>query len=385
MKFAGSFKNWFFSKIHGNKLIYNTCWEDPRCDRMLLDFQEDSKIVMITSAGCNALEYLLDDPAEIHCIDMNYRQNALLELKKSCLKNLVYDDFFSLFGNGFSSDAKTLYQQKLKSGLSPVSQKYWDNYIKYFNGKGLRRSFYYRGTSGLLAFGFTHILKFKKQVRDNVNYLFKANSLNEQQQYFSVLERIIFNPFVKALLNNHYTMTLAGVPQNQQILIEQNYVGGTMEYIQECFRKIFTTIDVSDNYFYQLYFNGRYAPDCCPEYLRKDNFENLRSKVDSIRTYNTTVSDYLVDNPGLYSHFILLDHQDWLASNCPEELEREWKLILKNSKPGTKIILRSAAKEIDFFPDFVLKQVDFDQQKTKAIHDLDRVGTYASVYLGIVK
>ena len=36
---------------------------------------------MLTSAGCNALDYLLDGPAEIHAVDVNFRQNALLELK----------------------------------------------------------------------------------------------------------------------------------------------------------------------------------------------------------------------------------------------------------------------------------------------------------------
>ncbi|MEX2568702.1 MAG: DUF3419 family protein [Cyclobacteriaceae bacterium] len=92
----GSFKDWIFSQIHQNKLVYNTCWEDPRCDRMLMDLQPDSEIVMITSAGCNALDYTLDRPVRIHCVDMNYRQNALLELKKTGLENLDHTTFFEL-------------------------------------------------------------------------------------------------------------------------------------------------------------------------------------------------------------------------------------------------------------------------------------------------
>lgn len=385
MAITGSFKNWIFSRIHQSKLIYNTCWEDPRCDRMLLDIQPNSKVVMITSAGCNALDYLLDDPVEVHCIDMNYRQNALLELKKSGIMNLTYDNFFSFFGKGSTPEAKSFYNEKLKKDLSIPSQKYWNQNIKYFNGKGLRKSFYYRGTSGLLAYSVTRLMKMKKQVNKNLSYLFSAASLAEQQECFSILEQKVFNPFVKRLVNNHYTMTLAGVPKNQQVLIEETYRGGIMEYLRDCFKKTFTTLDTSENYFYQLYLNGEYTKECCPEYLKKENFETLRSKVDSIHVHTTTVSDYLVKNPGTYSHFVLLDHQDWLASNCPEELEREWRLILENSHSGTKILLRSAAKEIDFFPDFVKERVVFDEEKAKAAHDQDRVGTYASVYLGIVK
>ncbi|MCW0218895.1 MAG: BtaA family protein, partial [Prosthecobacter sp.] len=66
-----------FNRVHGGNLVYNTCWEDPRLDRQMLDLQPDSRVVMITSAGCNALDYLLDAPAEIHAVDMNPRQNAL--------------------------------------------------------------------------------------------------------------------------------------------------------------------------------------------------------------------------------------------------------------------------------------------------------------------
>ena len=91
------------------------------------------------------------------------------------------------------------------------------------------------------------------------------------------------------------------------------------------------------------------------------------------------------ENPGEYSHFVLLDHQDWLAGNQPEALKEEWRLILENSRPGTRILMRSAAKEIRFFPDFVEEKVFFDEAAAAQAHRLDRVGTYASVYLGIVR
>ena len=75
-----------FHHVHGGQLIYNACWEDPRIDRQLLGLTSASRVVMITSAGCNALDYLLDDPAEIHAVDVNPRQNAVLELKLALRK-----------------------------------------------------------------------------------------------------------------------------------------------------------------------------------------------------------------------------------------------------------------------------------------------------------
>ena len=75
----------WFRHTHQSRLIYNTCWEDPRADRAMLRLDSASEIAMITSAGCNALDYLLDDPAAIHCVDMNPRQNALLDTSQQVI------------------------------------------------------------------------------------------------------------------------------------------------------------------------------------------------------------------------------------------------------------------------------------------------------------
>ncbi len=380
-----TFQNWAFKQIHGRKLVYNTCWEDPRCDRMLLDIQADSKLVMITSAGDNALDYLLDDPAEIHAVDMNYRQNALLELKKACYSNIDHNRFFDMFGKGAIADSAAVYHDQVKAAMPEYARAYWDKKISYFNGKGIRNSFYYRGTSGILAYLLTRGLRIRKGLYKNAKSLLAAPNITEQIEYYLELERRLFNSVVRVFLNNPYTMALAGVPRDQQALISEYHEGGTLEYVQNCFRKIFTALDVSDNYFYQVYFNGEYTHDCCPEYLKAAHYDLLASKKDRIHTYTTTLSEFLKDKPGTYSHYILLDHQDWLAGNHPEALEEEWQLILQNSRPGTRILLRSAAQEVRFFPDFVKEKVHFDHQAAEEAHQLDRVGTYASVYLGIVK
>ena len=52
-------KQKWFSKVHQSNLVYNTCWEDPRLDREALALSEDDRIMVITSAGCNALDYAL--------------------------------------------------------------------------------------------------------------------------------------------------------------------------------------------------------------------------------------------------------------------------------------------------------------------------------------
>ena len=77
--------NWLgnkcFKVVHQKNLVYNTCWEDPRIDRQALSLGSDDSVLVITSAGCNALDYALQAPKSVHAVDMNPLQNALLELK----------------------------------------------------------------------------------------------------------------------------------------------------------------------------------------------------------------------------------------------------------------------------------------------------------------
>jgi S-adenosylmethionine-diacylglycerol 3-amino-3-carboxypropyl transferase len=100
--------------------------------------------------------------------------------------------------------------------------------------------------------------------------------------------------------------------------------------------------------------------------------------------HNSTISNFLKENPGEYSHFILLDHQDWLAQHDPDALEEEWRLILQNSCAGSKILMRSAAMQVDFIPESAQAALRFFPELTDRLHLRDRVGTYGSLHFAEV-
>ena len=37
--------NKWFGLVHGKNLVYNTCWEDPRLDRVALDLTPDDEVI----------------------------------------------------------------------------------------------------------------------------------------------------------------------------------------------------------------------------------------------------------------------------------------------------------------------------------------------------
>jgi S-adenosylmethionine-diacylglycerol 3-amino-3-carboxypropyl transferase len=369
-----------FGAVHGGRLIYNTSWEDPRIDRELMQLDGESKVVMITSAGCNALDYLLDSPAEIHSVDVNYRQNALTHLKLSLIRRGVWEDLYALFGNGQDAESKGIYLT-VREDLPEFAQQFWDRKIRYFRDNSLKRSFYYHGTSGEAAWILGKLMMtLKRPIRQRIDRFFDSDTLDEQQEIYREIEPVLWDAVLCWLLKQPALMAMMGVPRPQIRLIDESYPGGLLGYIQDKFRHVMTRVRIDDNYFWRVYITGSYTTECCPNYLRKENLPLLQANADRVHLYTTTVTDFLKENPGKYTHFVLLDHQDWLAGHAPEALAEEWEEIFANSAPGATILMRSAGITNDFLPPEVRSRLRFRPDLTEPLHATDRVGTYGSLH-----
>lgn len=373
----------WFRHVHGSKLIYNTCWEDPRADRALLGLKSGSRIAMITSAGCNALDYLLDDPAEIHCVDLNPRQNALLELKLAAVRSLDHDDLFAIFGEGRHPQFAHLYRQQLRGRLSAATADYWDRHLHWFDGRG-RGSFYFRGAAGDVAWLVRRLLKLTRpQLRHDLLALFEAPDLASQRAQYARIEPRLFGPILRTLIRQPWTLSLLGVPRAQRDLITRQYPGGVSAFVQDKLRWLLTELPVRDNYFWRLYLHGRYTRDCCPNYLKAENLPALRERASRVHVHTTSFSTFLAGQPQPFSHFVLLDHQDWLWAHDHAALADEWRWILKRSEPGARVLLRSAALRVEFLPEFASAQL-LPQIAAERWHPKDRVGTYGCTLLAEV-
>ncbi|MGA3007351.1 MAG: BtaA family protein [Opitutaceae bacterium] len=373
-----------FHHVHGGQLIYNTCWEDPRIDRQLMQLRADSRVVMITSAGCNAFDYLLDDPAEIHAIDVNYRQNALLELKRAMIHRGNFADLFELFGIGSHAKYRPLYRS-VRSELPAYAREFWDRKISFFDPGSVRKSFYYHGTAGSAAWLLGGALfRTKPNIKNFALCLLDADTTAQQQEIYALLEPKIWSKLSNWLVRQRLVMTLLGVPDPQIRLIENHYPGGLTAYVKDKLRHVMTGLPARENYFWRVYITGSYTLTCCPNYLRAGNLAPLAARADRIHAHTCTVTNFLRQNPGHYSHYVLLDHQDWLAWHDPDALLEEWELILANSRPGTKILLRSAGLNLDFVPAAVQSRLRFSPQLTTGLHATDRVGTYGSLHFAEV-
>lgn len=385
-----------FNLIHQNNLVYNSCWEDPRLDREAMKLGADDRVLVITSAGCNALEYLLDEPAHVYAVDMNPRQNALLQLKMAAIRNLEYSDFFQLFGKGQFPGFRELYHDVLRKDLPDFAQKVWDKRWGYFHSRRFRKSLYFRGTSGLVATALSVHIQLRK-LYDDLLAIFDANSLEEQKQlYFEKIERKFWSPGLRWIVRGDFAMALLGVPRAQRRLIELTYKGGMTRFIMDSIETVFTQLPLGDNYFWWLYVTGSYSEKRCPEYLKEENFKKLKSGLlNRISTHNSSILNFLENHPEPISRFVLLDHMDWLAENHRDILERQWQAILNRSAKNTRILYRSGGPSVDFVDPIQVRWNGQKQalggilqrQQTLAdeLHKRDRVHTYGSFYIDDLK
>lgn len=389
--------DWFsgqcFNLVHRHNLVYNTCWEDPRLDRVALELGPDDNLLMITSAGCNALDYALCGPKHIYAVDMNPRQNALLELKMAGIKKLDFETFFSLFGKGRLNDFRSAYHDTLRESLSPISRAYWDRHTDYFDGSGWRPTFYFHGTSGLFARLINFYIDRVAKVRDAVTAIFAANTVDEQRHiYDSWLRDAFWKRFIRWAVGRDTTLSLLGVPRPQRQQVEKDYVGGIAKFIEDSIESVFACLPIGDNYFWRVYVHGEYTRECCPEYLKQENFEKLKGGlVDHVSAHTCSVLDFLMRYEGKISRYVLLDHMDWLSTMHFPILEQEWQSIVDRAAPNARILWRSGGLRSDFIDRVEVlangqrRQVgsllQYNRDLAAELHVKDRVHTYGSFYI----
>lgn len=375
-----------FKIVHGNNLVYNTCWEDPRLDRVALKLGPDDNVLVITSAGCNTLDYALTEPNHVFAVDMNPRQNSLLELKLAGIRNLEYETFFEMFGHGHLKNVRTIYKDRLRGSLSPWAQTYWDKWIKFFDDP--RKSFYYRGTSGAFARFIKVYVDRIIKVRPHIDAMLDAKSLEEQREIYNrhVRERL-WSRVIRFAMNRDATLSMLGVPKAQRRQIDMQYEGGIVTFVRDCVDTVFGRLPLSDNYFWRVYMTGSYTRECCPEYLKPDNFQRLKNGLaDRISVHTNSVQGFLEQHDGTISRFVLLDHMDWLSDKFFPLLESEWQAIVDRAAPGTRIIWRSGGLRTDYLSE-VTVQIDgrsrelpellhYHRDLADELHQQDRVHTY---------
>jgi len=367
-------------------------------DRIALDLSPTDNVLVITSAGCNVLDYALAGAGRIHAVDVNPRQNALLELKLAGIRQLDFEHFFSLFGLGRLKNWSAVYASQLRGELSPAAQNYWDRRGRtFFAGRGRRSSFYFHGSCGLIAFLASGYIARVRRLRNVVQDLFAAQTVDEQRAIYESqnVRETLFRPLLKWILRRDATFAMLGVPLSQRRQLDTGYAGGIAQFIIDRVETVFSRLPLRDNYFWRVYLTGHYSPNCCPEYLRYENFQRLKKDLaDRVSIHTDTLLGFLRRHSGRISRFVLLDHMDWLYAHSPPLLAEEWQAVVDHAAPQARAIWRSAGLCVDFVDPLEIRTargtsavgdlLTYDRNLAQTLHARDRVHTYGSFHVATI-
>lgn len=378
------FSVWF------DAFVYNQIWEDPRVDLKALELDGDSRVLTISSGGCNALNYLLEHPGSVTAVDLNRHHLALLKLKIAALKSVPdHQAFFGLFGKGTDDENVRNFEKFIKRELDPETRDYWTGRyglrrrrrIELFSGKGI----YNHSRNGYFL-RFFHALA--KTIGCDPEAVLKADSIEEQQRlYEKHIDPFFDSLLIKAVGRMPVTLFGLGIPpqQYQELKRDLDGNGTIIDIYRERARRLAAGFPADDNYFAWQGLARRYDTErgkALPEYLKSENFEDLRSMAPRIETRVISVTEEIRRQPlGTYNRFVFLDAQDWMN---PESIEELWSLVAHRSKPGARLIFRTAGKLSPIesaLPAGLCRRFEYHKDLSDQLFTLDRASIYGGFHL----
>lgn len=355
-------------QVQLSKLVFTHNWEDPESDHAALNIQSNDVVQAITSGGCNVLGFLLFDPKEIYSVDINPAQSYLLELKIAAIRVLGFKEFAAFAGLTESSNRGALYQ-KLKPHLTNSAAAFWDHHTDILlqgfimNGR-YERFIKWAGKAISLLQG-----------RKRVVGLFEQKSREAQQAYFDefwdtgrfrYLFKILFNKKVLArrgLVAEYFT-----------------FDDGSRSFAESFYqrsKKAFCNIPIQGNYFLSLYLLGKYSQaNEVPAYLKEENFETIKARVDRIRIITAGAQNWIDTMPDNSIDCFALSNICELMSE--QETYGLFKAVGRTAKDGARIIFRNLMipREV---PASLQGSIRKNEMLSKQLFNTDRSFVYGKV------
>lgn len=318
------------------------------------------------------LGYLLEGPRSIYTTDINFRQNALLELKMVMIGHGRDDDHFRMFCTGKHEEYLDIYF-RIRDRLSKESRKYWDSAITFFDPNS--PGFYFRGTCGRFALALNCFLSAIGVRDDLVRLTREPMSVSQRRSIYEKIDHRVFNNVLAGLWKTSPVLSLLGVPVTQSSRSSE-----LQSFLRSRLYEIFVLQDPAQNPYWGLYLNGSYTKANLPGHLFPENTGKLKKQLHKVQASTGSLITLLRSTGRIFSHFVLLDHMDWYSDQDSRRRET-WEQILSHSRGGTRILLRSVEDSQSFFPEWVQRSCKIRLIPKSETHTSDRVNTYAGTWL----
>ena len=313
------------------KLVFAQNWEDPESDQAALKIKSGDTVFAITSGACNVLGFLLSDPEIIYSVDINPAQSFILELKIAAIKALDFEEFIAFAGLKEHADRTTLYD-KIKPFLPGESQAFWETQYKIIKDGFFMNGKYERFIR--LAGKFINTLQGKRKV----SLLFADKSKQEQESYFDNVWNTKRFHYIFKIIFNKYMLARRGLVADYF-----HFDDGSKSFAESFYnrsKKAFRDIPVRGNYFLSLYLLGKYRNENeLPAYLKKENYDIIKSRLDRIKFYTAEAQEWLDTMPDDSINCFALSNICELMSE--KDTRRLFSSVSRAGRKNARIIFRN--------------------------------------------
>jgi S-adenosylmethionine-diacylglycerol 3-amino-3-carboxypropyl transferase len=367
--------------------VYNQIWEDPAVDMTALELKSHHRLITIASGGCNVLNYLAADPAQIIAIDLNPNHVALTRLKIAALKELPsYDAFFLFFGAANDKANSAAFDDVIADTLDDTTFRHWQKHIP-LHGRRINmfsRNLYRYGLLGRFI-GILHVIA--KLSGKRLEEIVEAKTPEEQRAAFDrIIAPMLDNKAVKMISKSPISLYALGIPPAQYDELVASSNGDAISVLRQRIEKLACDFPVGDNYFAWQAFSRGYdteAKEAVPPYLRRDVYDMIRTRTDRVQVHHASMIDFLKAQPaGSLHRFVLLDAQDWMT---PEVNTALWEQIdrVADSRDA-RVIFRTAGPDSPLprkLPAALLAPWSYREEESLALHAQDRSSIYGGFHL----
>ena len=367
--------------------VYNQIWEDPDIDLEALALMPHHRLITIASGGCNILNYLAADPAEILAVDLNPNHVALTKLKLAALKNLPsYEDFFRFFGEANDKANRKVFDNFLSHRLDAETRRYWEKHIP-LHGRRINmfaRNLYRYGLLGRFI-GVLHAVA--RLHGKDLHPIVNARSVAEQRE---VYERMIAPLFdyksIRFLSKTPVSLYALGIPPAQYDELVAASNGDPAAVLRSRVEKLACDFPIRDNYFAWQAFARSYDTlnrSAVPAYLRQDVYDVIRTRTNRVSVRQASLTEFLkTQAAGSLHRYVLLDAQDWMTPAVITEL---WREIGRTADArDARVIFRTAGEESPLprkLPAELLEPWEYLERESRDFHARDRSSIYGGFHV----
>lgn len=303
---------------------YAQCWEDADILLEALNIQPGSSCLSIASAGDNALAMLTRDPARVVAIDLSPAQLALLELRVAAFRELEHAEILELIGSVPGRDRKGLYQ-RCRIHLSKSAREFWDH-RKLAIEEGIGSAGKFENYFRLFRTRVLPCIHSQKQVQRLLSGDTRDGRVEFYQSEWNNLRwRLLFRLFFSR-------NTMGRLGRDPEFF---RYVNGNVaDRILSRTEYALTELDPSTNPYVRWILTGAYTKDVLPCYLRPENFEAIRKRLDRLSWRCCSLEDLLSASDAKYDAFNLSDIFEYMSE---ESYERLLRLIIRAARRNARL------------------------------------------------